>query len=226
MASIMPDHLVFHAASTAEIHQCAYALLKYLNIYNLKPPAGQAVVIYTTAPARLDMYGTFFPQFDLRETSADKSSLDCLRDFCGLHQGPVLFLGEQTYPIAELDTLFAAIGDGQVYARHQPGAGVSALGFRSESPASPTDAMSAPFHPLDDYMAHYPNLKEFDELLADFFTRYQEESVPNQVKLMHPINAADIEAEKTRFLQLPLTTRLLKKLTGRGWRIGNYRRRI
>jgi hypothetical protein len=222
----MPDYLVFHAAAAEEVHQCAYALLKYLDVYNLNPPASHAVVIFTPHPAALDVYGSFFGSFDLREIDPDKPAMDCLRGFCEENEGAVLFLGENTYPVSALEAVFAGIAEGNVYAERQEPLGVSVLGFYARSATSPGDAMKVAAKGLDGYLAHYTDLKEFGQLLKDFFTRYQEESVPNQVKLMHNIDAAEIQVQKRQFLKLPLPVRLLKKLTGRGWRVSNYLRKI
>ena len=72
----------------------------------------------------------------------------------------------------------------------------------------------------------YKDLKEFKVLLKDFLGRYQEESVPNQVKLIHNIDAKEIEKQKHEFEKLPLASKWFRKLTGKGWNIQNYQVRI
>jgi hypothetical protein len=63
-------------------------------------------------------------------------------------------------------------------------------------------------------------------LLKDFFGRYQEESVPNQVKLIHNVDAKEIEIQKKNFDDLPVTSKWLRKIMGKGWNIHNYRVKI
>jgi len=100
------------------------------------------------------------------------------------------------------------------------------LGFRASSVSSVQEALqTTPLQSAADFIAQYQELREFRFLLKDFFSRYQEESVPNQVKLVHPVDAAAIQAQKQDFQQLPLYVRLLKKITGKGWRISDYRSR-
>lgn len=222
----MPDYLVYHAAAPEDIHQCAYALLKHLDIYNLKPPPAQQVVIYTTNPAALDAYGTFYNRFDLIEINPEKTATDCLRSFCESHQGPALFMGGSSYPVSELEPMFDEIRGGRVYADHQDPTGVAMMGFLAEAADSPRKAMEAPYRKADGYLAQYPGLKEFARLLRYFFDRYQEESVPNQVKLMHPVDPIAIQKQKEDFLNLPFPARFLRKLTGRGWKIENYTKKM
>jgi hypothetical protein len=63
-------------------------------------------------------------------------------------------------------------------------------------------------------------------LLNRFFGRYQEESIPNQVKLMHYIDAKKIQEQKMRFRKLPVVSRLIRKVLGTGWTISNYTKKI
>ena len=62
----------------------------------------------------------------------------------------------------------------------------------------------------------YKDLKEFKILLKDFFGRYQEESVPNQVKLIHNVDAKEIEKQKNKFNELPLASKWFRKMIGKG----------
>ena len=223
----MPEYILYHAATTEGVHQCAYALLKYLELYNLKPPPAHQVVIYTDRPAQLEVYGSFFHGFELRELQAG-GALECLQAFCGGSRGPALYLGPGTYPVRELAPLFAAIARGAVYGARQKGREdqLAMLGFRASSVSSVQEALqTTPLQSAADFIAQYQELREFRFLLKDFFSRYQEESVPNQVKLVHPVDAAAIQAQKQDFQQLPLYVRLLKKITGKGWRISDYRSR-
>ena len=75
-------------------------------------------------------------------------------------------------------------------------------------------------------IAQYGNVKDFQALLRYFFKRYQEESVANQVKLIQRIDARTIEREHIAYQRLPFYVRWMRKALGRGWRIGDYARKI
>ena len=77
---------------------------------------------------------------------------------------------------------------------------------------------------INEFVAQYDDLKEFRNLLRDFFKKYQEESVPNQVKLMHSIDALKLQEEKNKFNSLPVLQRLMKKMMGKGWSISKHTR--
>jgi hypothetical protein len=59
----MRNTILYTAYSTDEIHECAYSLLKYLDVYNMKPPADHSVVVYTNDPASLEGYQSYFSKF-------------------------------------------------------------------------------------------------------------------------------------------------------------------
>lgn len=220
----MPDHILYKAATADEVDACAYALLKHLDVCNLKP--AQSVVIYTSQPAQLEVYGSFFKGFELKPLP----EADPVETFARGTRGSVLYLGPYTYPLKPLDDLFARIRTGSVFAldpgRPDPAAAhPQVFGFAAEDARSFDNALrTTPHHSTDGHIASYPGFRDFRALLRDFFRRYQEESVPNQVKLLHPIDATGIRADKQAFLQLPLHRRLLRTITGKGWSISRYKR--
>lgn len=180
--SIMRKYILYITSSLNEAYECAYSILKYLEVYNLNPPAEHALVIYTDYPIVLEAYGSFFNQFELRpvpETTDKQTIISSFKEEVG---GNVLYFDSNSYPINTMDR--------------------------------------------DESIERYQNLKEFPILLKDFFRRYQEESVPNQVKLIHNIDAKEIEQQKKKFESLPLASKWLRKLTGKGWSISNYLVRI
>jgi hypothetical protein len=178
----MPKYILYIASSLNEVYECAYSILKYLEVYNLKPPSNHTLVIYTNYPELLEAYGSFFNQFELKSISANKNRETILSEFENEGGVDVLYFDSMTYPVKEINS--------------------------------------------DKSVECYKNLREFDVLLKDFFGRYQEESVPNQVKLLHNIDAKQIEKQKNAFENLSLPSRWLKKLTGKGWNISNYKVRI
>jgi hypothetical protein len=64
----MANVLVFEASQTMDkVNACRYALLKYLEAYNLKPPPHIAIYVYTDQPALFESFIPFFQQFAIRE---------------------------------------------------------------------------------------------------------------------------------------------------------------
>src|SRR6476661_8573815 len=113
----MANYIVYIAAKKEEIYECAYSLLKYLDIYNLKPPAHHSVVVYTTQPAMLEAYGSYISNFRMVDISADPqpAATAILQEFFSAHTGNILYLDGRSYPIKELDPLFAAVERGNNY---------------------------------------------------------------------------------------------------------------
>ncbi len=78
----------------------------------------------------------------------------------------------------------------------------------------------------NDYFADYFGLNEFRKLLHTFFMKNEEESIPNLVKLVHHLDAAAIQKEKVKHNRLPLLRKWWNELTGKGWSIRKYEKRI
>ena len=178
----MQKYILYIASSLNEVYECAYSILKYLEVYNLKPPAEHSLIIYTNNPDLLEAYGSFFNRFELRTMPANATKESILLQFQKEAGDNVLFFNCNTYPVNKID--------------------------------------------LNNSIECYKNLKEFSVLLKDFFGKYQEESVPNQMKLLHNIDAKKIEDQKKAFEKLPFSLKWLKKLTGKGWNISDYLVRI
>ncbi len=178
----MRKFILYIADSLDEVYECAYSILKYLEVYNVKPPADHSLVICTNYPDLLEAYGTFFNHFELRPLPQNANKRFILSEFEKEVGESVLYFDSHSYPVKEVD-----------------------------------DEKS---------IRSYQNLKEFRILLKDFLGRYQEESVPNQVKLIHSIDAKEIEKQKIEFERLPLHSKWLRKLMGKGWSISNYLVRI
>jgi len=182
--SITMHKTILYIASTLdEVYECAYSILKYLEVYNLKPPADHSLIVYTHYPDLLDAYGSFFHRFELRPIPENRDRQSILSDFKNDRADNVLYFNSNEYPVKEVD---------------DQGKNVEC----------------------------YKGLQEFKILLKDFFGRYQEESIPNQVKLIRNINAKEIETEKNKFESLPLASKLFRKMIGKGWNISNYLVRI
>lgn len=178
----MQKSILYIAFSLDEVYECAYSILKYLEVYNLKPPVDHSLVIYTNYPEMLEAYGSFFNWFELRQAPEGTDKQSIISEFKKEGGENVLYLNSNSYPVKQVDD--------------------------------------------DKSIECYKNLKEFKILLKDFFGRYQEESVPNQVKLIHNVDAKEIENQKNEFERLPLSSKWFRKIIGKGWSISNYLLRI
>ena len=236
----MSNFIIYHASTADEINECSYSILKYLYVYNLKPPPDHHLVIFTSKPALLELYGSMFHHFQIHEISGDETKVSekikTLDRFANEHNGNILFMGGATYPVKELSMLFSNIERGTIYGSEKDSIrnnkseksgikreSLSVLGFRSGKKATIDQLMhSTDMKSIKGFIEEYPDLSEFRLLLKDFFLRNQEESIPNLVRIIHPVNASEIESHKKKYLQLPVYTRLLRKMTGRSWNIGRY----
>ena len=223
----MPNRIVYQASTSDEVHQCAYSILKYLEVYNLKPPADHSVVVYTNDPASLELYGSFFSSFELKNETSQPVQ-EVLRKAAQGFEGNLLYLACNAYPVKPLDNFFTSVGNGTLYSSYsadQKSNGVPlALGFKTDR-ISLLPARIDGAHP-GNFIAHYSDLKEFNTFLLYFFKRYQEESVPNQVKLIHHIDAVSIQKKRDAFNQLPFYIRWIRKAMGKGWSIGAHTQRV
>lgn len=181
-SATMRKSILYIAFSRNEVYECAYSILKYLEVYNLKPPAGHSLTIYTNYPELLEAYGSFFNWFELRliPKKADKQSI--ISEFKKEAGENILYVDSNAYPVKPIDE--------------------------------------------EKSIECYKHLKEFKILLKDFFGRYQEESIPNQIKLLHNTDAKEIEKQKMEFENLPFASRWFRKIIGKGWSIHNYMVRI
>ena len=179
----MQKTILYIASTLDEVYECAYSILKYLEVYNLKPPSDHSLIVYTNYPDLLDAYGSFFNQFELRPISEKMDKQSIISEFKQNDAKNILYFNSDEYPVKQVDDQTKNV----------------------ES---------------------YKGFQEFKILLKDFFGRYQEESIPNQVKLIRNINAKQIETEKNKFESLPLASKLFRKMIGKGWNISNYLVRI
>ena len=75
------------------------------------------------------------------------------------------------------------------------------------------------------YIFDYSGFEEFNQLLETFFRKNDEESIPNQVKLLHHIDAAAIQQQKEAYQQQPLFKKWLQVLAGKKWSVKQYENR-
>lgn len=278
----MPNLLLFQAYTSQQVAGCRYFLLKYLAIYNLKPPAQTTVVIYTNEPEAFEGFTNFFPHFQMPELLWD-TSVQALTKTRLLQQtflqtgGNVLYCDAATYPLQPLESVFADIEKGAVYLhapqRHNESELQSALGKNAALRDKTATAVAAPQSRITvwdtavvginkhhnqqlqtllqkeeaapnklatDYayttvlsetgklksaakfIFDYSAFKEFNQLLETFFIKTEEESIPNQVKAVHHLDAAAIQQQKEVFQQQPLFKKWLQIISGKRWNIQQY----
>lgn len=274
----MTQYLLFQAITPQQVAACRYFLLKYLAIYNLKPPSGIAVLVYTNQPVSFEGFTNFIPQFlmpSLSEKAPVFSKAELLQQFFLQYNGAVLYCDVTTYPVQPLEPLFTDIEHGNCYLhapRRYPESELSAalrtitsvLDKTKNAATTPASRInvwhaavvgltsqhretiaaicqSAPANGLAldyaftkqlgeqgkiksaaRYLFDYGGFKEFDQLLQAFFKKSEEESIPNQVKLLHHIDAAAIQQQKAAYQEQPALKKWLLTLTGKRWSIQSY----
>ena len=227
----MSNTIIYQASTIEQVHRCAYSILKYLSVYNLKPPAGHSLVIHTHHQASLELYGSFFSRFSLRPDLPRAMDESLFLEIVKEQKGNVLFLSSTSYPIRSLEPVFRQMGEGKIFEEHRASGGgkpapvqLTLMGRNEKTDGSAFGNIQP--ETAEAFIAHYDPYPEFDAWLRYFFKRYQEESVPNQVKLLQHIDARTIASDRNRFLKLPVHTRFLQRLTGKAWNLSRYTSRI
>jgi hypothetical protein len=122
----MKNILLYQAYGTIDhVNECRYSLLKYLQLYNLIPPANIGIYIYTDQPAWFEEFSTFFSSFEIHEISTNminqwkgeinfvhRVKVEILIDFFKYFSGNILYLDTDTYLQQPVDPLFGSIGEG------------------------------------------------------------------------------------------------------------------
>jgi hypothetical protein len=278
----MPNHLLFLARNDRQVAECRYFLLKYLAVYNLKPPANTMVVVYTQQPTAFEGFTSFIPAFQMPALPAalgatTKTAL--LHSFLSKNTGNVLYCDTATYPQQPLEPLFADIETGSLYLHaphrhkesdlHTPFRKLIALRDKTATATATPEPRINIWHAAviglnDHFKSHvaklaqqqpapglatdynytkqfnesgriksagkfifdYGGFEEFSQLLQAFFKKNEEESIPNQIKLLHHIDAAAIQQQKQDYQQQPLFRKWLQAITGKRWSIRQYESRL
>jgi hypothetical protein len=275
----MQQYLLFQAGSQWQrIYQCQYALLKYLSIYNLKPPADTGILLYTEKPSEFDAYTSFFPSFTMHQAPlVPKATL--LQQALEQNQGTILYCDSDVYPTKPLTHLFHSIEKGKAllllkqcrkeativktlreeYDKRIRGRKGSApqeaplqpavigvnqshlpllqkVANRIHTPPGDTSSEQIESRAFQEAFekgnatwssfATYQSSAAFKELLSVFFQRNAEESIPNLVKLVHHLDAQQIQQEEEQYQQQAFYKKWLDKFTGKGWSIERYKKKF
>ena len=284
------------------INECRFSLLKFLQVYNLRPPANLGVIIYTDQPKAFEDFIPFFKDFQLETLNADilnqwiagtgyvhRAKTKMIQEALSKHPGNLIFFDTDTYITEPIEDLWSDIATGTVYMHMKEGVidrqannafykwdrflekatihygsnifiykknfeiwnsgvlGLSAIhipvlddvllltdSIQRQFPKHIIEQVAVSYCFAQSYsikaakqkVAHYWNLKEFRQLLSTFFSKNIEESIPNLVKKGQHIDAMTIQQHKDSFNRLPVMQRWLKNLTGSGWQIRNYEKKL
>ena len=121
----MTNALVFDGANDMACKcGCRFALLKYLEVYNLNPPDNIAVLVYTDEPALFENFIPFFKSFHINELIKEKPQNDKQQAVSRLHflqraadriDGNLLFLDKGFYTEGSLQDIFSSLENGMFY---------------------------------------------------------------------------------------------------------------
>lgn len=116
------------------INECKYALLKQLQVYNLKPPADTGIFIYTDQPHLFSDFLTFFPELKCISLSKENAQkwrgpnnfvhrlkIEMIADFIRSFEGNVLYCDTDTYLIKPIGNFFQDINNGIFYMHEYEG---------------------------------------------------------------------------------------------------------
>jgi hypothetical protein len=116
------------------VNECRYSILKYLQAYNLTPPAHTAIAVYTDAPDAFADFEPFFHQLVIRPLSAatvkrwrgandfvHRVKIEMLMDFLQSFNGNLLYCDTDTYLTAPIDSIFDDLSGGTFYMHQYEG---------------------------------------------------------------------------------------------------------
>ncbi len=237
------------------INQCRYALLKYLSVYNLIPPANIKVIVYTSKAAPFEIFRSYFKDMkvieDVRQHPEDE--LTNLQILFSAYDGNLLICHSNCCIQKPVDDLFLKVAGGNIVAervsKNKPVAdlgavpsltGYSVLGINSSKGNLLTQNTNdgekdVPQHvtideekifTADDFFIIYQNQKEVNQLLQLFFKKNEEESIPNLVKRVHLIDPGVIQKEIQVQNNRPLVQKLLHFITGKQGVVQRYQNKL
>jgi len=125
----MANVLVLQAIQGIDnINKCRYAILKYLDVYNLNPPSDVAIFLYTDQPAYFESFIPYFNQFGIKELSLSQAKewageagysgrikMHTLAEVNSHFHGNVLYLDNNCYLTEPVEDIFSEIEAGNFY---------------------------------------------------------------------------------------------------------------
>ena len=131
----MQNAILYQAyGGTDFVNECRYSLLKYLQMYNLTPPRGTSIVIYTDSPAVFADFEPFFPHLSLQPLTKEtlqrwrgpqhfvhRVKIEMLIDFLTRFNGNLLYCDTDTYITHPIEPLFDDLATGRFYMHQYEG---------------------------------------------------------------------------------------------------------
>lgn len=125
----MANVLVLQAIQGIDnINKCRYAILKYLDVYNLNPPPDVAIFLYTDQPAYFESFIPFFSQFGIKEVSMaqrkewagekghnERVTMQILAEVSTHFHGNILYLQNNCYFTKPVESIFSEIESGNYF---------------------------------------------------------------------------------------------------------------
>lgn len=132
----MQNAILYQAyGGTDYTNECRYSLLKYLQVYNLTPPADTALVIYTDTPAVFSDFAPFFHYLHVRPLTPETAQrwrgqsnfvhrlkIEMLIDFLAGFEGNVLYCDTDTYLTDSIEPVLNDLENGSFYMHQYEGA--------------------------------------------------------------------------------------------------------
>lgn len=236
----MKNFLLFPDCFTEEdIHHCQFALLKFLGVYNLTPPANISVIIHTSKAAAFEIFQSFFPQIQIQEKTGPLAWNDAagLRQLLSDCTGNVLVCRPHAYLKKEAEALMEQMAAGSLLYCLQPYTGttlphdhffdkVLVAGISTKLLQHPSTSLYTNAQNISHYFAVYKSRKKVDTLLKLFFRKNEEESLTNLVKKSRTIDLEALEKEAADTDQLPFIKRWLRRITGKNKLLQQYRNKL
>ncbi|HYC30617.1 MAG TPA: hypothetical protein VEB42_17395 [Chitinophagaceae bacterium] len=110
------------------INECRFSLLKFLQVYNLYPPADLGVIIYTDQPQAFENFIPFFKSFHLEPINQSilttwiegtnyvhRAKTKMIQDALTKHPGNLIFFDTDTYVTGPIEDMWSDIDQGIVY---------------------------------------------------------------------------------------------------------------
>lgn len=116
------------------VNECRFSLLKFLQVYNLRPPADTGVIVYTDKPQAFEAFLPFFKTFVLEPVNeallkqwiagtgyVHRAKTKMIQDVLAKHPGNLLFFDTDTYITQPVDDVWSGIATGSVYLHTKEG---------------------------------------------------------------------------------------------------------
>jgi hypothetical protein len=237
----MKNYLFYPDCFTEEsINHCRFALLKYLGLYNLQPPANISVIVHTNKAAAFEIFQPFFAEMMLKDNQpkAGWSDLASLQQLTSGYQGNHLVCRPLGHPREKLDDLYLRISQGHLlYSLPQTtdvlpptSAQLSekaiVIGINTQTIKQSAQGHEGELQNISTHFTTYSNRKDITNLLRLFFLKNEEESTANLVKKAKGLDLEALEKERITTKNLPFFKRMVQKFRKKNSLLQHYRNKL